>query len=382
MARLTIRELHGSKGEAKMISRDIKVPLFEFVQLNRARKLWPAEYEENLGLHACKTCGLIVEGSPDTCPVCDGPAPVNEAVTPEPLPREEELPETRNELEKQVRDLTRKLERTNKKLNQQVKARKMAERVLREGEKKHRKLTDELVASNRELEGFAHTVSHDLKGPLTGMLLGAEVLGRLLGQMGLVEDNKNIAQALDVIEKTIWRSTNLINELLALAEAGQEPVDISEVDVSEVVDSVLEENASACYEKGVMVVVSKDLGSVTASPTQIYQVFSNLVRNCIKYCDNKKPIISIERVGNGGRNHKFLVRDNGSGIPPEIVDHMFEPFFKGSNGGTGIGLATVEKIVTTYGGAIKAYNKEGACFEFTFKDYQVEERGNVIAISA
>ncbi len=365
-----------------MISRDIKVPLFEFVQLNRARKLWPAEYEENLGLHACKGCGLIVEGAPDTCPVCDGPAPVNEAVTPETLLREKELLETHNELERQVRELTRKLERTNKKLQQQVEARKLAERVLRESDKKHRDLTDELVASNRELEGFAHTVSHDLKGPLTGMLLGAEVLGRLLGQMGLAEGNKDIAQALDVIEKTIWRSTYLIDDMLALAEAGREPVDISEVDVSDVVDSVLEENASACTEKGVMVVVSKDLGRVTASPTQIYQVFSNLVRNCIKYCDNKKPVISIERVSNGGRNHKFLVRDNGSGIPPEIVNHMFEPFFKGVGGGTGIGLATVEKIVTTCGGGIRAYNKEGACFEFTIKDYETEERRNVIALSA
>ena len=51
------------------------------------------------------------------------------------------------------------------------------------------------------------------------------------------------------------------------------------------------------------------------------------------------------------------------------LDHIFAPFFKGQNGETGIGLATVEKIVNLYDGDIKAYNDHGACFEFTIKDY-------------
>jgi signal transduction histidine kinase len=63
------------------------------------------------------------------------------------------------------------------------------------------------------------------------------------------------------------------------------------------------------------------------------------------------------------------VRDNGTGIPPGDLDRIFTPFFKGrETGGTGIGLAIVEKIVILYGGAIRAYNDGGACFEFTLHD--------------
>jgi signal transduction histidine kinase len=68
--------------------------------------------------------------------------------------------------------------------------------------------------------------------------------------------------------------------------------------------------------------------------------------------------------------HSYLVRDNGSGISPEYIDRIFEPFFKGEPGGSGIGLSTVKKIVEVYGGEIRAYNDGGACFEFTLYDFE------------
>ena len=71
----------------------------------------------------------------------------------------------------------------------------------------------------------------------------------------------------------------------------------------------------------------------------------------------------------GGR-HSYLVCDNGSGIPPEDLERIFDPFFKGERGGTGIGLAIVERIVKTYGGEIRAYNRDGPCFEFTLYDLE------------
>jgi len=67
--------------------------------------------------------------------------------------------------------------------------------------------------------------------------------------------------------------------------------------------------------------------------------------------------------------HRYLTRDNGSGIAPEYLGRIFLPFVKGKTGETGIGLTTVEKIVAVYGGEIRAYNDNGACFEFTLKDY-------------
>ena len=223
---------------------------------------------------------------------------------------------------------------------------------------------------NEELDGYAHTVSHDLKGPLTAILLGASTLQGILGDMGLLGKGTNIDEVLELIIETIWKSNDLINDLLALAESGQEPKEVEDVDVGEVLDRILLENLCVIEEKGTKVVAAEHPGHVVAAPTHVYQLFSNLVRNCVKYCDNPHPTVYIEHLRDDSEGgHEFLIRDNGSGIPPESLDHIFAPFFKGQNGETGIGLATVEKIVNLYDGDIKAYNDHGACFEFTIKDY-------------
>ncbi len=67
--------------------------------------------------------------------------------------------------------------------------------------------------------------------------------------------------------------------------------------------------------------------------------------------------------------HRYLLRDNGSGVRPEDLDEIFVPFFKGKTGETGIGLSTVVKIVKVYHGEIRAYVDNGSCFEFTLRDY-------------
>ena len=67
--------------------------------------------------------------------------------------------------------------------------------------------------------------------------------------------------------------------------------------------------------------------------------------------------------------HRYLVRDNGSGVPPEDLDRIFAPLFRGKAGETEIGLSTLEKIVKVYHGEIKAYKGNGARFEFTLQDY-------------
>jgi len=93
----------------------------------------------------------------------------------------------------------------------------------------------------------------------------------------------------------------------------------------------------------------------------------------VKHCVAEAPAIRIQRVGDDGAGrHTFLIYDNGEGIPEENLTRIFTPFFKGATGatgGTGIGLATVKKITNLYDGSIRAYNDNGACFEFTLKDH-------------
>ena len=85
------------------------------------------------------------------------------------------------------------------------------------------------------------------------------------------------------------KSIDLADNLLELAAAGQEPRHVARVEVEEVIRRVLEERAGLIEEKGLAAKFGKDMGTVYASPTHIYQLFSNLVGNAIKYNDNPEP---------------------------------------------------------------------------------------------
>ncbi len=237
-----------------------------------------------------------------------------------------------------------------------------------------RKRTEQdLMRINEELEGYAHTVSHDLKGPLTSTVLATSTLQRMVG-LGANTSDPDFRQLLRVIENNVWKSAALIDDLLALAEAGQTPEKLENVDIGEVVDLVLEENAGALEKRKMRVEIEGPLGRVRGSSTHFYQLFANLIGNCIKHCDSEQPLVRVLRLDDGadGIRH-YRIRDNGSGIPPEDLERIFAPFYKGGKqNGTGIGLATVAKIVRLYGGRITAHNDNGACFDFTLRDYPLE----------
>ncbi len=231
---------------------------------------------------------------------------------------------------------------------------------------------EELERKNAELDGYAHTVSHDLKGPIAAIGLVGELLQKTTEKASLSgEVQEKLAELLSLLSENVGRSMSLIEGLLTLAEAGQVPSDISSVDIRKVVERALEEKAGRIKSEGISVEVADDMGQVRASPTHMYQLFSNLIGNAIAHNDSPSPSIQVSYLGDddsGG--HRYLVRDNGSGIPAEDLEKIFIPFFKGKAGDTGIGLSTVEKIVRVYGGEIRAYNDDGACFEFTLKDYE------------
>ncbi len=246
----------------------------------------------------------------------------------------------------------------------------------REGlEQKVEERTAELARSNKELEGYAHTVSHDLKGPITSINLAGALLEDMLGEADLEDTRETMRELVDQIRGGTERSFNLIQDLLALAEAGREPSIVPEVDLNETVERIIVEQAQRAQERGARVVVEGDLGSVNANSTHVYQLFSNLVVNAIKHNDSPEPLIEIGMLGAAeGGGFRYAVRDNGPGISEEELPRIFEPFFKGKTGETGIGLATVRKIVETYGGSISARNLEGggASFEFVLRDYPAE----------
>jgi PAS domain S-box-containing protein len=228
-----------------------------------------------------------------------------------------------------------------------------------------------LVQVNRELDAYAHTVSHDLKGPLAAIMLAAETL-RLLVESREGRDETSSSGDVQEMARIISRYTEyagvLVENLLALAESGQVPVEVEDVDVSEVVEGVLDRLESQLREKNVTVRLSDDLGRIRGNSVQITQVFSNLIHNAIEHNDKPSPMVEVTYLGMEEDRHRYVVRDNGPGVPEQHLGNIFKLFHKGESAGAGIGLATVDKIVNVYDGFIRVYNDDGACFEFSLKD--------------
>ena len=227
----------------------------------------------------------------------------------------------------------------------------------------------ELQILNNELEGYAHAVSHDLKGPLASISAASETIQSLLTGDLVEDDITGIREMAAIVSNNVDKSTALIEGLLELAEAGQRPYDATEVDVAEVVDGIIAERRDAIKERRVKVHTPRHLGRVIASPTHMYQLFGNLIDNAIKHNTSKKPTIEVAYEGRDASGaHRYVVRDNGPGIDPGEAENIFLPFVSGAGGRSGLGLATVEKIVGVYGGTIEVANDDGARFEFGLYD--------------
>jgi light-regulated signal transduction histidine kinase (bacteriophytochrome) len=171
------------------------------------------------------------------------------------------------------------------------------------------------------------------------------------------------------------RMQRLIQDLLAYSRVGTRGRDFEAVDSGEVVLDVLHDLGPSVAEAGAEV-EADDLPAVFADPTQLHQLFLNLVGNALKFRrEGVTPRIRIRaasaRLEDGRPGWRFAVSDNGIGIDPQYAERIFEVFqrlhTREEYEGTGIGLAICKKIVERHGGAMSldATPGEGATFYFT-----------------
>lgn len=187
------------------------------------------------------------------------------------------------------------------------------------------------MPKNTQLESFAHTVSHDIRSPLANIGLASGILNELVG--GPLDESvrPELKEMVKIVASSFEGASLLVDNILLLAEAGNRPIDVTVVDVSEVARSILEEGSALIEQKGIKVVIDEDLGFLTANRTQVYQVFSNLISNAIRHNGSKQPVVEARflcRTAEDG--NRYLVRDNGSGIPQDRLEQVFLPFFKGT----------------------------------------------------
>ncbi|RYZ16730.1 MAG: HAMP domain-containing protein, partial [Chitinophagaceae bacterium] len=199
----------------------------------------------------------------------------------------------------------------------------------------------ELKRKNAELDQFAHIVSHDLKSPLRGI---GNVVTWIEEDHG-AELTPKVQEYLGLVKGRLTRAENLIGGILTYARVGKEQQHRESVDLRELLQEVLENQA---LRPGTVVSLPPTLPVLLTERLPLFQVFSNLVSNALKYNDKEEPRLAVWHEEEGDR-YIFYVQDNGPGISPTYHRKIFQIFqtLQATEvpDSTGVGLAIVKKIL-------------------------------------
>jgi signal transduction histidine kinase len=243
-----------------------------------------------------------------------------------------------------------------------VVGRALREKKLRE---EHRRDQEDLARSNRDLEQFAYVASHDLQEPLRMVAIYTQLLAeRYKGKLDENAD-KYIYYAVD----GATRMQILVQDLLAFSRVGSQGAEFKPTDCAAAVEIALRNLHAAVQESGARIECSPLL-PVVADPSQLVQLFQNLIGNALKFRGSQAPVVRIT-AEQTKQEAIFSVTDNGIGIAPEHAELVFAIFkrlhSRAEYPGSGIGLAICKKIVERHGGKIWVESEpgHGCAFRFT-----------------
>jgi signal transduction histidine kinase/ActR/RegA family two-component response regulator len=221
--------------------------------------------------------------------------------------------------------------------------------------------------ANRLKDEFLATLSHELRTPLNAVIGWTRMLasGRL--------DRENSKHALEVVERNAWAQKQIIEDILDVSRVitGKLQLNLASVDLIAVVDAALDAVRPAMDAKEIRIetIIDASLRVISGDPDRLQQVVWNVLSNAAKFTPTGG---SIEiSVGQTGTHVLITVKDNGPGIDPSFLPHVFERFRQGdgsttrTHGGLGLGLAIVRHLVELHGGTIGVENREdgqGAVF--------------------
>jgi len=260
-----------------------------------------------------------------------------------------------------------------------ARARRDAEQLTRELEQRVQERTADLEGVVRELEAFSYSVSHDLRAPLR-TIAG---FSRILREEHAAELSPAASRHLDRVRRAATRMNALIDQLLELSRVARAEVRRRKVDVSKLARAIAGELRQAEPARAVECVVADGL-TAYADATLVRAVLENLLGNAWKYTAR----VTAPRIEVGCSATTpvptYYVRDNGAGFDMAHADKLFVPFQRLHHAdefeGTGVGLATVQRIVRRHGGEVwaDAAPGDGATFFFTLD--RAGERGNRAAV--
>jgi signal transduction histidine kinase len=244
--------------------------------------------------------------------------------------------------------------------------------------------TVELRARNEELDAFAHTVAHDLKGPLS-VISGYAALVKAYLETGRYDD---LPYFLDLIEQTGYTMSNIVDELLLLASVRQKKqVEVGPLDMALLVGEAKERLITLIEEHTPTIILPEEWPVAVGYAPWVVEVWANYFSNAIKYggdprivelgadclfsAEDIKDIEGIKDIGDVPMV-RFWVRDNGLGLTPTERKRLFVPFTRLDQSqisiqGHGLGLSIVWRIVERMGGqvGVESVSGQGSTFWFT-----------------
>lgn len=237
----------------------------------------------------------------------------------------------------------------------------------RQLDKRH-DIQERLAESNRELEAYTGRVAHDLRNPLSGVIL--------LGDLALESAQKGQAEVsaeqLSSMLVTLRSMEESIKELHTLSLSRNKEIEMDHVDLEQVVQAV-KKGLGEKIEAHDAVVEITQLPTVLGNESLLKHLFTNLIENSLKYRTEANPLITVESRHDSGEN-VITVCDNGRGIPENEEVRIFDPSYRASNvdqvAGSGIGLSLCKSIMESHKGTIKArpQSKGGLTIEMRFPE--------------
>lgn len=282
---------------------------------------------------------------------------------------EEELLEYRTWLEDLVDERAQEVKDVNAQLLLEVAERQQAQQALE-------RLAETLRRSNAELEQFAHVASHDMKEPLLLIVAFAE---RLLSRWPEKFEGK-AGEFLGRILKAARQLQELVDDILQLSKVRSSERPFGMVELDGLLGEVLADFEERIRQAQGKVEVDS-LGAIEGDRTQLRRLFQNLIGNALKYRQGQlPPVVEVKGRKLPGKIYEITVQDNGIGFEEKHAERIFQPFVRlhgrHEYEGSGIGLATCEKIVTRHGGRITAKSSpgEGSIFIIQLPIAQLKRR--------
>jgi signal transduction histidine kinase len=244
------------------------------------------------------------------------------------------------------------------------------------------KRTEQLQATNHELEAFSYSVSHDLRTPLRHIAGFSRILVNDFGPVMAVEARGH----LQLIEEAIGRMGLLIDALLKMAVLRRQSLRLTHSELNPMVDEVIAMLQPECEGRDVEWHIAR-LPALDCDPSLMAQVFQNLLGNALKYSRGRaNAVIEVDSIQRPDKPAIIFVRDNGAGFNMKYAERLFGVFQRFHTDsefeGTGVGLATVHRIIQKHGGMIwaEAEPDHGATFYFALQT--TEQIGTAKATAA